>query len=116
MKIVGSNDAPVVIADTGMVSEDAVTPLQGNVLSNDSDVDAGALLSVLDHGTRQGQYGTLTIGADGHYAYALDPAATQGLGQNQTVDEHFDYLVSDGIADVGSRLTITIAGGKTLPS
>src|SRR5436853_240917 len=62
--ITGTNDAPVVTADGNAVQEDVVASASGNVLSNDSDVDAGTVLHVAAPGTFAGTYGTLTMGAD----------------------------------------------------
>ena len=38
--VTGTNDAPVAVADTATINEDAVST-SGNVLANDTDVDAG---------------------------------------------------------------------------
>ncbi|KAF4513784.1 UNVERIFIED_CONTAM: hypothetical protein B566_EDAN011705 [Ephemera danica] len=113
--IAGENDVPVAEADSAYVNAGNASQATGNVLVNDSDIDAGDALSVLDHGTRQGQYGTLTLNADGSYAYTLNPLVVQSLGVNQTLNESFDYLVSDGITDAGSALTVTIAGSNDAP-
>jgi len=44
--ITGTDDAPVLLDDNADISEDQATPLTGNVLSNDSDIDKGSSLSV----------------------------------------------------------------------
>src|SRR5258706_15974617 len=41
INVTGSNDGPIAVADIGAVTED--TPLSGNVLANDGDVDGPAL-------------------------------------------------------------------------
>lgn len=111
--ITGSNDAPLVRADSGTVSEDGVLVAQGNVLANDSDADAGDTLRVLQPGTFGGQYGTLTLGADGSYSYSLDNGhpQVQALDAGETLADTFTYTVADtrGGRTV-AELTLTIAG------
>src|SRR5262249_58111805 len=58
------NDAPVAQNDTAATSED--TPVSGNVLVNDSDVDGDALNAVLVSGPA---HGSLTLNADGSFTY-----------------------------------------------
>ncbi len=105
------NDPPVAGDDTGTTPED--TTLTGNVLTNDTDVDGGALSVtqfVVDGTTyTAGQtatvagVGTLTIGADGSYTF-VPVANYNGPGPVAT------YTVSDG--NVGGTdtavLTITV--------
>ena len=81
--VTGTNDAPTAVADVGTTPED--TPVSGNVLANDSDIDVEALtvtgFSVAGIATpfTAGQtatiagVGTLVIGANG--AYTFTPAA-----------------------------------------
>ncbi|CAM5450522.1 VCBS domain-containing protein [Eoetvoesiella caeni] len=98
--IVATNDPPVAVDDTHTVTENASTPITGNVITGvgspnttpDSDPDhtttdltisgirtgtegaVGAMTDVVD-GTDTviaGKYGTLTVKADGGYSYALD--------------------------------------------
>jgi VCBS repeat-containing protein len=117
VSIIGSNDAPAVIADTATVREDLDITATGNVLANDSDVDQGSVLSVADAGTMQGLYGSLTLAADGSYNYTLDNAsqAVQSLGRNAQVTEHFGYTVTDGIVGTPSGLDILISGSNDAP-
>jgi VCBS repeat-containing protein len=117
VSILGSNDAPVVQVDTATVREDLDITASGNVLANDSDVDQGAVLSVVEAGTRQGAYGSLTLNADGSYSYQLDNAsgAVQSLGRNAQVVEHFGYTATDGIAATAGSLDILIHGSNDAP-
>ena len=112
--VTGSNDAPVVVADSAFLIEDLVVSASGNVLANDRDVDAGTILSVLTPGEYVGQYGTLSLGADGNYTYNLDNGsdAVQSLAQGSTVVDQFTYNVSDGIAVVSGKLDITVTGSN----
>lgn len=115
--VIGANDVPVTVADSAGVSEDGVLQATGNVLANDRDIDAGTTLTVFDAGVRQGVYGTLTLGADGAYRYALnnDSAAVQSLGRNQVVSETFAYRASDGLASTPSQLVIGVSGRNDAP-
>jgi VCBS repeat-containing protein len=117
VSISGSNDAPVVIADVAAVSEDGVTTTSGNVLVNDSDVDAGTVLTVAAPGTYAGAYGTLTLAADGSYSYALNngSVAVQSLADGAVVTDTFSYVATDGTASTPSQLTINITGSNDAP-
>ena len=77
----------------------------GNVLSNDTDVDAGAVLKVSQvngDGTKvgvsvTGTYGSVTIADDGSWTYTLDNADpdTNKLAQGQAATDVFTYTVTD---------------------
>ena len=116
VSIAGTNDAPAALSDAASVSEDGVLGASGNVLGNDRDLDKGAVLTVANHGTYAGTYGTLTLNADGSYAYALDNAATQVLAQHQTESEVFTYLASDGLESAAAQLRISVAGANDAPT
>ena len=114
----GTNDAPVVTADTGAVQEDVTLTATGNVLGNDSDVDSGTVLHVAAPGTFVGIYGTLVLAADGGYTYTLNNAAAnvQGLQAGQHVDDVFTYAATDGTASTPSTLTIGVTGTADAPT
>ncbi len=99
-------------------------PIQvtGNLLSNDSDIDAGTILSIDSVGggtatTVSGLYGALVWNANGTYKYTLNNSlpAVQQLASGQTLTESFAYTLSDGVASVASSLTITITGVNDAP-
>ncbi|TNC95243.1 MAG: outer membrane adhesin-like protein [Gallionellaceae bacterium] len=115
--ITGTNDAPVTTVDTAAVQEDLSITATGNVLANDSDVDQGTVLTVANAGVFAGQFGQLTLNADGSYSYALDNASlgVQSLAQGQVVTETFAYQASDGITSTPSTLTVTITGTNDAP-
>ncbi len=116
--IQGANDAPVAIVDTISASEAGGyangtpgTSAAGNVLTNDTDVDAGDTKTVtgVASGTVasasgsvaanvNGSYGTINLAADGSYTYSIDNtnAAVQALRvTGQTLTEVFSYTVTD---------------------
>src|SRR6185295_15178206 len=70
-QIIGRNDAPVTADDAASLSEDGMLTASGNVLTNDSDVDAETVLAVAGFGSFAGAYGTLKLNADGSYTYTL---------------------------------------------
>ncbi|SOY65205.1 beta strand repeat-containing protein [Cupriavidus taiwanensis] len=109
------NHAPIAAADANAIGEDnQPNPISGNVLSNDSDVDAGNVLAVASPGTYVGQYGTLQIHADGSYSYTLDNGnpQIQSLRLGEHVDDSFGYSVTDGQASAASTLSIRINGAN----
>ena len=139
------NDAPVAVDDTnasdalveqgfGVAGDDTA---QGNVLSNDTDIDATDVLSVIavDSGTGEagsnmavdpgftqvvlGRYGALHISADGTWQYALNnaDADTEALADGEKAYETFTYTVSDGHSGQDTAtLTLEIAGsGDNVP-
>jgi VCBS repeat-containing protein len=139
--ITGTNDSPVAVADIGSVVEAGVqnggnTATAGtgtaaaNVLTNDSDVDAGEKatlqVSAVSFGGTPGTvgsvlsatYGTFVLNANGSYTYTLqnDWAATQALKQGDTVTEIFSYTAVDvNGATSQSTLTITVTGTNDRP-
>jgi VCBS repeat-containing protein len=117
VSITGTNDAPIVVADVNAVQEDLSITATGNVLTNDSDIDQGTVLQVANAGVFIGQFGTLTLNADGSYSYALNNASlgVQSLAQGQVVTDTFDYAATDGITSTPSTLTVSITGTNDAP-
>jgi VCBS repeat-containing protein len=114
------NRPPIALADSNTAKEDSTIAVTGNVLANDSDPDQGQVLSVVNAGTLQGQFGRLELSANGGYRYLLDNtlAAVQSLGVGQNVVETFSYTVTDN-ADraltAQSTLTVTVQGTNDAP-
>ncbi len=97
------NDAPVAAGDTFSTDEDTV--LTGNVLSNDSDVDADTLTAILVDGPTNG---TLTLNADGSFTYTPD---TDFNGADS-----FTYTATDGTATSPvATVSITVDAVNDLP-
>ncbi len=88
------NDAPVAEDDSLTTDED--TAGNGNVLTNDSDVDNANLTAVLVSGPANG---TLNLNNDGSYTYTPDP--------NYNGPDSFTYKASDGSLD-SNVATVTI--------
>lgn len=124
--ITGTNDAPVAVADSNAgdaVVESGVNPdgtpfagdttAVGNVLTNDTDVDTGDVMTVTSIGRFTGVYGTLTLGALGKYTYVLNNADpdTNVLAQNAHAQDVFHYTMRDAAGAISeSTLTIAITG------
>jgi VCBS repeat-containing protein len=127
--VTGTNEAPVAVADTAAVTEDAQpNPVSGNLLTNDTDVDNGdghsvsALDGATDDGTtltKVGTYGTLVIiKATGAYTYTLanGQANVQALANGQQVTDVFTYTDSDNNGGSStSTLTVTVTGSNDAP-
>lgn len=134
--IVGANDTPVAQDDSASAIEAGGVnngtlgfDPSGNVLSNDSDVDAGDALTVtgVRQGVRQGTiggsfagaYGTLTLNADGSYSYIVDNnnPLVEALRNNiDTLQEVFVYTIRDlAGATTTAQLTVTIHGRNDNP-
>ncbi len=124
--ITGVNTPPVANPDTATVAENgslSVTAPAG-LLSNDTDVDAGAVLTVSAINGVVASVGTqitlesgalLTVNADGSYAYNPN-GHFDSLGVGQTGTDSFTYQVSDGKGGFATATdTITITGVDTPP-
>ncbi len=135
----GANDAPVGVVDNGMAVEagglsngTAGSDATGNVLANDTDVDAGDTKTVAGvmagssgspnsnvGSSVTGSYGSITIDANGAYTYAIDNsnAAVQALRlSGQTLQDVFTYKVVDNAGlESNTQVTITIQGQNDTP-
>ncbi|QKZ06230.1 retention module-containing protein [Pseudomonas eucalypticola] len=117
------DDVPKAVADTESLTE-GQTLLTGNVLSNDASgadgfggvvgVKAGSSTSTVTTGVGvaiAGDYGVLTIAADGSTTYHANP----NVANNGSVTDVFTYSVADKDGDISTTtltITITDAGLK----
>ena len=131
--ITGANDAPVGVNDTATAVEKGGTANAssgidptGNVLTNDTDVDSGdtKTVSAITGGTvgsaLAGQYGSLTLNADGSYSYVVDNAnaSVQALRTSaNTLHDTFTYTVRDaaGLTSTAT-LDVTVQGANDAPT
>ncbi len=134
------NDAPVAVVDTataveagGVSNGTAGTNPTGNVLTNDTDVDAGDTKTVTGvlagvqasassnvGSAVTGSFGSITIAADGSYTYNVDNsnAAVQALRTSgNTLQDVFTYTMRDtaGLAST-TQITVTIEGANDAPN
>lgn len=140
VNVSGTNDTPIGVDDTGTASESGGagngaggSDATGNVLTNDTDADTGSSFTVTavrgggveGAGTAgtlgsalAGEYGTLTLNADGTYTYAVDETDgdVQSLLGGATLTEVFNYTVTDNIgASDTALLTLTIGSANDAP-
>ncbi|MEG1053851.1 MAG: VCBS domain-containing protein, partial [Janthinobacterium sp.] len=71
---------------------DSTASISGDL--NPSDVDAGDT-HTWSVGTPQGQYGSLTVDADGKWTYVLDSAKVKDLPDGQKVTDTITVTVTD---------------------
>ena len=135
------NSAPLALADSGALAENAtieVTTANGVIFSGsaaagvDTDADgdslrvvgvkAGAATSAAAVGSGNvaspiaGTYGHLTLNADGSYRYAADTAAADSLAQGAGAVDTFSYAISDGNGGTSfTTLTISVSGANDAP-
>lgn len=99
----GANDNPTSVPDSNGVAKGATLSVAASVgvLANDTDPDihdhlvvsaVNASASSVGHALK-GAYGSLTLNADGSYAYTADKGALPG---QIVAQDKFDYTVSDG--------------------
>ena len=94
--------------------------LAGSAISTNEDADTSttrtditASTTYLNGSSVTGDYGTLTIGADGSYTYAANSANELDDGDIGT--DIFTYTVSDGSLTDTATLTITVEGINDAP-
>ena len=134
------DDAPSPDNDEDNVARDGQTFADGNVLTglggtddngadgspDNAGADGGLLVSGVSFAATAGtlglalagEYGFLTLAADGSYRYNLDPAdpAVAALTVDQTLSDIFTYTVMDADGDVATAtITIFITGANDFP-
>ena len=107
----GVNDAPGAAADVGATDEDTATTIA--VLGNDSDIDAGDVLSVSGVDTT-GTAGAVTVNSNGTLRY--DPAGRlDDLAPGQQRIDRFAYSISDGHGGSASATVSVMVTGVNDP-
>jgi len=90
------------------------------VLANDTDADAGTVLTVASPGTFIGAYGTLVLNSNGTYTYTLNnsSAAVQALASGEVVQDVFSYQAKDpqGALSNVTTLKVTVTGTNDAPT
>ncbi|MFN9418137.1 MAG: beta strand repeat-containing protein, partial [Pirellula sp.] len=133
------NEGPVAVADTataveasGVSNGTTGTNPNGNVLTNDTDVDAGDTKAVVGvvAGTQAsaagnvaasvtGAYGSINIAGTGAYTYTVDNsnAAVQALSTTgNTLSDVFTYTMNDASGAASTtQITVTIQGANDAP-
>ncbi|MFO0180701.1 MAG: VCBS domain-containing protein, partial [bacterium] len=138
--IQGANDTPTAVVDTataieagGTANGNAGTNPTGNVLTNDTDVDAGDTKTVSGVAAGEvgsasanvgfavtGTYGSISISSTGAYTYTVDNtnATVQALRTSgNTLTDVFTYTMTDtGGATSTTQITVTIQGANDAPT
>ncbi len=140
------DDVPIANADTDSVVEDGPPDATGNVLtgvdisgSPDTNTTDGVAdlsgademptvvgIASVNEGTSgsvgtdlDGEFGTLTLNADGSYVYKLDNgnATVDALNDSDSVQDQFTYTIADADGDeVTTTLTVTVNGANDAPA
>jgi len=113
--IQGENDAPVVsVVDAGTTNEDA-QPVQINLLSTASDVDASDVLSVqaIIATDDLGNPVAFTDNSDG--TIDIDPGQYDALGAGESRTVTVAYEVFDGTTAVANTATLLVEGRNDAP-
>ncbi|WP_349236032.1 VCBS domain-containing protein [Altererythrobacter sp. TH136] len=130
------DDGPTALPDTNTIGEDGST-VSGSVLrgtdniANTPDDDrfgadgqnappvtaiSGFTGAGTVGGATVGEFGSLTLNADGTYTYTLDPAKVQNLDLGDVETDTFTYQIKDGDGDPATAtLTISIVGANDGP-
>jgi VCBS repeat-containing protein len=115
--VTGTNDAPVAADDGFATHEDSSFVItKPDAIGNDSDVDAGAVLSVLALDTT-GTMGSVTLhGNDGSISYDTN-GQFESLAQDDIAVDIFSYTVQDehGATDTAT-VTVTVTGVNDDPN
>ncbi|WP_412705469.1 Poly(beta-D-mannuronate) C5 epimerase 5 [Aeromonas rivipollensis] len=107
--ITGTDDLPVISADSGAATEGDLTPVTGTLTA--SDADNPGLTFVAGNASRD--YGRFEVGTDGKWSFVLANNATvDALAAGDKHTEQFTVKLSDGST---TTVTITITGTDDLP-
>ena len=126
-----TNDRPTAVLDENRTGEDVTldVPARG-VLDNDTDPDPGGKASLSVNGYSKGStlassptpvgtavagdWGELSLKADGSYTYTPGNAA-DAIPEGDEEEDVFTYRVTDGTEEDTTTLTITIDGANDAP-
>jgi VCBS repeat-containing protein len=114
--VAGRNNAPVAAADAAAATSRA--PIVISVLANDSDVDAGAVLTLLEAQTASRFGAAVAINPDGTLTYDPTASATlAALAPGAVRTDRFTYTITD---EQGLRrsawVTVTVTGVAPAPA
>ncbi|SIO96141.1 Hemolysin, chromosomal [Vibrio spartinae] len=94
---------------TGMVDYDAGADGMASVVWESGTENNGATVI-------HGEYGTLTVYADGHYTYDVNEDAQAALDEGTTATDSFNYVVTDHDGDSAtSSLNFEVSGSSAAP-
>lgn len=116
--VTGRNDTPQAAPDVYLTSEDELLEVAApGLLDNDSDADAGDILTVTDFEALSVYGAVVTITPEGELMY--DPraaAALQALKPGEAVQDTFTYTISDLAGETSTAtVTVTVTGVNDAP-
>ena len=115
--VTGVNDAPVAVADSIAVNENATTAnLVPLLLANDTDVDAGDTRSITAVNTAGTIGSVLFNAATQSLTYSANAAAQDALAAGQTATDSFSYTIADSQGTTSNAtVTVTVTGVNDAP-
>ena len=111
ISVVITDDVPSIKSFTHEIEEGENAPIVGSALSGAVAGADGANFAW--DASQNGNFGTITLNADGSYSYRLDPdnAKVKALTEGDTLTENFTYTYTDADGDMAKgSVTITING------
>jgi VCBS repeat-containing protein len=115
INIGSGNNKPVAVDDHVSINEETGTYSSGSASVKDNDFDFDGDPLTVTGGTFTGAYGTLTLNSNGTYSYTLS-ASAQALALGETVEDSFNYTVSDNDGSDTGKLVFHIAGVNDAPT
>jgi VCBS repeat-containing protein len=115
--VTGVNDAPVAVANSVAVNENATTAnLVATLLANDTDVDSGDTRSVTAVNTA-GTIGAVAFNAATQtLTYSANAASQDALRAGQTATDSFTYTIADAAgATSTATVNVTVTGVNDAP-
>ena len=117
VEVLGTNDAPIIGGrTTRTITEDDAASVSGKLKDGDVDLTDSHTWTLLTDA--QGDYGSLSLNANGRWTYTIDNtlASTQGLLENQSETEEFIIQVEDQYGAIDTvTVTVTVKGTNDVP-
>ena len=117
VEVLGTNDAPIIGGrTTRTITEDDAVSVSGKLKDGDVDLTDSHTWTLLTDA--QGDYGSLSLNANGKWTYTIDNtlASTQGLLAGQKETEQYIIQVEDQYGAIDTvTVTVTVKGTNDIP-
>lgn len=117
VEVLGTNDAPIIGGrTTRTITEDDAASVSGKLKDGDVDLTDSHTWTLLTDA--QGDYGSLSLDANGKWTYIIDNtlASTQGLLAGQKETEQYIIQVEDQYGAIDTvTVTVTVKGTNDIP-
>ncbi|MGR6834315.1 retention module-containing protein [Aliivibrio wodanis] len=117
VEVLGTNDAPIIGGrTTRTITEDDAASVSGKLKDGDVDFTDSHTWTLLTDA--QGDYGSLSLNANGKWTYTIDNtlASTQGLLAGQKETEQYIIQVEDQYGAIDTvTVTVTVKGTNDIP-